>query len=138
MSPHARLLDNPFFVLGLDPACSRAEIERAGQKILAMLELGLAGAERYATPFGAGRRDAAKVREAMSELRDPQRRLYHELWSGNRGTAPAPAGCFDDTLDTPLSDLARFSLASDITELGDEDEDEGGFEAAPQALGWRR
>jgi hypothetical protein len=76
----ARLLDNPFYVLELAPDCSRAEVERAGQKLLAMLELDLSGATIYLTPFGAGRRDAAKVREAMAELRDPQRRLFHELW----------------------------------------------------------
>lgn len=75
-----RLLDNPFYVLELAPDCSRAEVERAGQKLLAMLELDLSGAQVYASPLGSGRRDAAKVREAMAELRDPQRRLFHELW----------------------------------------------------------
>ncbi len=114
----ARLLDNPFYVLELAPDCSRAEVERAGQKLLAMLELDLAGARTYATPFGAGRRDAAKIREAMAELRDPQRRLLHELWAA-RPEAPASAPGLDDDDDDPLLVNA------------------GGFSAALSALGWR-
>ena len=110
----ARLVDNPFYVLELAPDCSRAEVERAGQKLLAMLELDLAGALEYPTPFGSGRRDAAKIREAMAELRDPQRRLLHELWVLGR---PWTAGM----LDTNGADL-------DL---------QGGFGAARSALGWR-
>jgi hypothetical protein len=114
----ARVLDNPFYVLELAPECSRAEVERAGQKLLAMLELSMAGAERYPTPFGPGRRDPAKVREAMAELRDPQRRLFHELWV--RGTTQV--------------DLASSSrLPAEWI-----DEDPPGFEQAPTSLGWRR
>jgi hypothetical protein len=111
-SAHARLIDNPFYVLELAPDCSRAEVERAGQKLLAMLEVDLAGARRYSTPFGAGPRDAAKVREAMAELRDPQRRLFHELWATSEvpGVGHAHA---DDPVQT------------------------GGFSAALCALGWR-
>ena len=107
------MLDNPFYVLELAPDCSRAEVERAGQKLLAMLEVDLAGARRYVTPFGSGRRDPAKVREAMAELRDPQRRLLHELWAGGK----ASAGC-----SSQASEELRAS---------------GGFAAALRALGWR-
>jgi ABC-type arginine transport system ATPase subunit len=106
-----RLLDNPFYVLELAPDCSRAEVERSGQKLLAMLELDLAGAGRYPTPFGSGRRDAAKVREAMAQLRDPQRRLFHELWV----LAPPWTG------EVPSAEA----------------EVEPGFYAALSALGWR-
>jgi hypothetical protein len=102
----ARVLDNPFYVLELDPECSRAEIER-----------GMAGSERYPTPFGSGRRDPAKIREAMAELRDPQRRLLHELWV--RGAARA------DLPITPI-DTTDFDGA-----------DLPGFEQAPTSLGWR-
>jgi hypothetical protein len=110
----ARVLDNPFYVLELAPECSRAEVERAGQKLLAMLELGMAGSERYPTPFGSGRRDSAKVREAMAELRDPQRRLLHELWV--RGTAKVDLADADDPEAAELP----------------------AFEHAPASLGWRR
>lgn len=76
-----RLQENPFYVLGLRPGCSRSEIEREGQKLLGMLELGLSAARRYDTPLGAQPRDAERVRWAMAELREPARRLVHELWA---------------------------------------------------------
>ncbi|KIG14757.1 hypothetical protein DB30_06343 [Enhygromyxa salina] len=110
----ARLVDNPFYVLELAPDCTRAEVERAGQKLLAMIELDLAGGPTYPTPFGSGRRDAAKIREAMAELRDPQRRLFHELWVLARPWAGETAG---------------LAHADGERELG--------FSAARSALGWR-
>lgn len=113
---HERLIDNPFYVLELAPDCSRAEVERAGQKLLAMLDLDLAGSGGYATPFGAGLRDPAKVREAMAELRDPQRRLLHELWAQRRSTTG------------PTTEPISLAL---------EDADSSGFSAALSALGWR-
>jgi len=108
----ARLIDNPFHVLELAPDCSRAEIERAGQKLLAMLELKLAGADGYVTPLGAGRRDPAKVREAMAELRDPQRRLVHELWA---------MGPNDEPITNPVEETLPTRP----------------FTAALTAMGWR-
>src|SRR5277367_2097389 len=76
-----KIRDNPFYVLGLPPSATRAEIEREGQKLLGMLELKLASSARYATPVGPGERTADKVRRALAELRDPERRLAHELWA---------------------------------------------------------
>jgi len=84
----ARLKENPFYVLGLPPTCTRMELERAGQKLLAMLELGLEEAKHYATPLGPQPRTPEAVRAAMSELRDPSRRLLHELWAQLPPTAP--------------------------------------------------
>lgn len=117
-STGARLLDNPFYVLELAPECSRAEVERAGQKLLAMLELDLAGAHAYPSPFGSGRRDPAKVREAMAELRDPQRRLFHELW----------------VIAQPGANL-RDEASDDELDFGAQPRE--GFSAALSALGWR-
>ena len=77
----ARHLDNPFLVLGLAPAASSGEVERTGQRLLAMLAAGLAEASTYDTPFGAATRTSEKVRLAMAELRDPCRRLGHEWWA---------------------------------------------------------
>jgi hypothetical protein len=111
----ARLLDNPFYVLELASDCSRAEVERAGQKLLAMLELDLSGAQAYASPLGSGRRDAAKVREAMAELRDPQRRLFHELW----------------VLGRPWADRLQTAMLEPDSEAA-----EAGFFGARNALGW--
>ena len=108
---------NPFYVLELAPDCTRAEVERAGQKLLAMLELELKGASRFTTPHGAHRRDAALVREAMAELRDPQRRLFHELWAQPQPWSSTP---------TPASPTHEISPSHDF-----------GFDAALAALGWR-
>jgi hypothetical protein len=86
-----RLAGNPFYVLELRPDCSRAEIEREGQKLLGMLELELAAARTYRSPIGEHRRTPELVREAMAELRDPNRRLIHELWATLDPTAAQPA-----------------------------------------------
>lgn len=76
-----RLLENPFYVLDLRPDCTRMDVERSGQKLLAMLELGLTAAKTYRTPLGEVERTPEKVRLAMAELRDPLRRLDHEVWA---------------------------------------------------------
>ena len=76
-----RLARNPFFVLELRPDCTRAEVERAGQKLLGMLELEFADARRYRSPIGEHERSPQLVRNAMAELRDPNRRLLHEVWA---------------------------------------------------------
>ena len=68
-------------MLGLRPDASRAEVERAAQKLLAMLEVGLSAASHYPTPLGQVERRAEAVRRAAAELRDPGRRLLHELWA---------------------------------------------------------
>jgi|KBSMisStandDraft_5_1062788.scaffolds.fasta_scaffold3800062_2 hypothetical protein len=80
-------LENPFFVLGVAPAATAAEIERQGQRLLSELAAGLEGVRRYATPFGARARTPELVRAALGELRDPARRLGHEWWA--RGLDPA-------------------------------------------------
>jgi hypothetical protein len=76
-----RLRDNPFYVLGLRPHATRVEVEREGQKLLGMIELGLASARTYRTPIGRFERTPDLVRRAMAELRDPDRRIAHELWA---------------------------------------------------------
>lgn len=101
------LRDNAFFILGLPTTASAMEIEREGRKLLGMLELGMADAKEYPTPIGRFERTEAAVRQAMSELRDPRRRLMHELWA-SAGSTPAgeiagedrqaPARGWDDAL----------------------------------------
>ena len=90
LSAVEKIRDNPFYVLGLRPEATRQQVEREGQKLLGMLELNLASAARYPTPVGPGERTADKVRVAMAELRDPERRLGHELWARLDPT-PLPA-----------------------------------------------
>jgi curved DNA-binding protein CbpA len=96
MSARDKIRENPFYILGLRPNATRAEIEREGQKLLGMLELKLAAASRYATPVGAAPRTADDVRRAMAELRDPERRLLHEVWASLPPVAPAPSEPIDD------------------------------------------
>lgn len=98
-----KLLDNPFFVLGLSPDASRIEIEREAQKLLGMLELGFTEARIYATPLGQRPRTSEAVRAAVAALRDPYQRLVAELWArhappvhdteptGGPDAEPAPA-----------------------------------------------
>jgi hypothetical protein len=76
-----RFSQNPFRVLGLSPSSTRAEVERAAQRLLAELELGLAAAQTYATALGPRPRDAELVRAAAAGLRDPAKRAWHELWA---------------------------------------------------------
>ena len=76
-----RFAQNPFYVLGVARNCTRAEFERAAQRLLAELGLGLAKAATYVTPLGPQPRNADRVRRAAAELRDPARRLWHEIWA---------------------------------------------------------
>lgn len=114
-----RLSANPFHVLGLRPECGRAEVEREGQKLLAMLELDLAAARTYASPLGVHPRTAELVREAMAELRDPERRLVHELWAALPGDA-TPAEPDAPTPEAPAprwpDALARLGFAAEGSE----------------------
>jgi hypothetical protein len=88
--PERRLADNPFYVLGLRPDCARVDVEREGQKLLGMLGLKLKSAATYATPVGPRPRTEDKVRAAMAELRQPDRRLVHEFWASLAPPAAPP------------------------------------------------
>jgi hypothetical protein len=79
--PFADWRNNPFFVLALEADASRADVERAAQRLLGLLAIGAHGADEYATPFGPGRRDADSVRQALGRLRDPLQRATCELWA---------------------------------------------------------
>lgn len=116
MTARDKIRDNPFYVLGLRPDATRAEIEREGQKLLGMLELKLSSAARYATPVGEADRTADDVRRAMAELRDPEKRLEHELWAILPPVAP-PA-------PEPIETRAREKA-------------DAPWEGAMAALGWR-
>lgn len=103
----ARIRDNAFHVLELTPECARIDVERQGQKLLAMLELGLSAAVTYPTPVGVAVRDADKVRLAMARLRDPDKRLEEELWARLPAGAKPPAPPFDPDADLGLDSLPR-------------------------------
>lgn len=73
-------LANPFLVLDLSPDSPPAAVERKGGLLLSLLAVGAGEASHYQTPFGPRKRTPETVRDAMAELRDPQRRLIHEWW----------------------------------------------------------
>jgi hypothetical protein len=79
--PLAAWRGNPFFVLEVSTDAPRAEVERAGQKLLALLALGSTSAGHCDTPLGLATRDADGVRQAVAALRDPVERVVHELWA---------------------------------------------------------
>jgi len=118
----ARLRDNAFYVLELPVDASRIDVERQGQKLLAMLELGLAAAAAYPTPLGPGVRDADKVRLAMASLRDPDKRLEEELWARLDARPAEPRA--DDDEDLGLGDVPRALRA------------DGPWSQAFAAFGW--
>lgn len=92
----ARLRQNPFYILGVAQEAPRAEVERAAQRWLGLLELDTKSARHFATPLGTVERTADLVRWAVAELRDPDRRLRHELWllaltrEDTKASFPAP------------------------------------------------
>jgi hypothetical protein len=103
IDPLADWRSNPFFILDVSTQASRTEVERAGQKLLGLLALSAAGADRYDTPFGTATRDADAVRRALATLRDPHERVIHELLAhvatevGDRAEAPAAEAWKDAT-----------------------------------------
>ena len=128
-----RFSENPFYILGLRPDCSRADLEREGQKLLAMLELQMEAARSYPTPLGPMPRTAEAVRQAMAELRDPQRRLLHELWAQLPAAPPAdrPAA---QTTPSPAADVATAAVV-DVSG-GDADAPAEEAAAAPGPPAW--
>jgi curved DNA-binding protein CbpA len=90
--PFAAWRSNPFFVLEVPTDATPTEVERAGQRLLALLALGSAAAEIYQTPLGPATRDADQVRQALAALRDPERRVLHELWANVVPTGGSASG----------------------------------------------
>jgi hypothetical protein len=88
--PLATWRSNPFFVLEVPTDATPTEVERAGQRLLALLALGSAAAGTYPTPLGPATRDVDQVRQALAALRDPEQRVLHELWA-NVAPADGPA-----------------------------------------------
>jgi hypothetical protein len=72
--------NNPFWVLELPATAAAMDIERAGKKWLALLEVGSPAALHYPTPSGPRPRSAEAVREAMAALRQPRLRVQAQAW----------------------------------------------------------
>jgi hypothetical protein len=118
--PLAAWRGNPFFVLEVSTDAPRAEVERAGQKLLALLALGSTSAGHCDTPLGPATRDADGVRQAVAALRDPVERVVHELWAD---LAPRIA-------PTVASTVVRGVGGQQSAPAG------GAWPAAERALGW--
>ncbi len=70
---------HPFAVLVVTPEATRIEVERAGQRLLAQLEIGAASALHYRDGGEERTRTVDLVRAALTILRDPDQRLAAEL-----------------------------------------------------------
>jgi hypothetical protein len=92
--PLALWRSNPFFVLEVATDAAPTEVERAGQRLLALLTVGSANVQTYPTPLGPATRDAEQVRQALAALRDPEQRVVHELWAH---IVPANGPATDDS-----------------------------------------
>lgn len=86
-----RIAENPFYVLGVATTVTRTDLEREGNKLLSMLQLDLKESKTYRSPLGEHARSAEAVRAAMAELRDPKKRLVHELLASLPVTVNVPA-----------------------------------------------
>ena len=92
------LADNPFLVLEIAASATRTEVERAGQKLLGQLAIGVSSGKSYQTPFGPRERDESKVRMALSVLRDPEQRAFYELWLSDAQAEPPVLPGFSNAL----------------------------------------
>ena len=98
--------ENPYFILEIDATAAPGEIERAGRKLLGLLDVGSEKVVKYTCSFGTFDRDATMIREAMSELRDPKKRARHALLASLLGASAASS---EVDIDAPLADA--FALA---------------------------
>jgi curved DNA-binding protein CbpA len=98
---------NPFFVLELPSAATPGEIERAGRKLIGLLEVGSEKAAKYTCSFGTFDRDTTAIREAMAELRDPEKRARHAMLASLLAVEEMAAS--EEAIDAPLPDA--FALA---------------------------
>lgn len=73
---------NPFHLLGLTPGVTAIEIERAGQRLLALSEVGSAAAAVVVIRGVAVPRSVDQIRAAMATLRDPAMRARAEFEAG--------------------------------------------------------
>jgi hypothetical protein len=97
---------NPYFVLEIVADATPGEIERAGRKLLGLIDVGSEKAVKYTCSFGTFDRDATMIREAMAELRDPKKRARHSLLASLLATDAAESNV---ALDAPLANA--FALA---------------------------
>lgn len=88
-----RIITNPFYILGLRPDNTKAEIEERARWLIDRLAVHPGPEETYATPLGRFPLTRGLVDDALKELGQPTRRLSHEIWAhlepGLEETPPA-------------------------------------------------
>ncbi|AKT36844.1 hypothetical protein [Chondromyces crocatus] len=131
-----RIRENPFYVLGLRPTASRMEVEREGQKLLGMLELQLASAALYTTPVGPGERTADKVRRAMAELRDPEKRLGYELWARLAPATSGATGAAGGEMPADAEEEELLAMAAEVARAEAREDPRAPFAEALEVFGW--
>lgn len=78
--PMERVTANPFHVLCLSIDATHEEVERRAAELVRDIDAGRRGADTYVTPLGRRQRTRTLVLWACKQLRDPDRRLQHEVW----------------------------------------------------------
>lgn len=70
----------PFWALELEPDADARAVEKAYTKILGLLKLQIADADKFATQVGTQIRDEFLLRDAKAILQDPEKRVLAEFW----------------------------------------------------------
>lgn len=78
--PLRRVAENPFFILDIGAAATKAQIRARSRALSDALSNGEPWAAKYFTPLGNRLRTPKLVEWATAELLHPDRRLGHELW----------------------------------------------------------
>jgi hypothetical protein len=103
--PLADWRSNPFFVLEIPIDATPSEVERAGQKLLALLAIGSDGVGSYMSPLGMGQRDASGLGGPARSERARAARAVGKYCSGRwravrrTGTGSAAGGRTGARLD---------------------------------------
>ena len=136
--PLAAWRNNPFFVLEVATDASPADVERAGQRLIALLTVGSTAAAQYSTPFGPATRDADLVRQALAALRDPVRRVVEELWANVAQSAEALSDVAQSAVAQGAVAPGTVAQATRQALAGNAVGDTAPWEDAERAIGWRR
>ncbi|MBI5545255.1 MAG: hypothetical protein HY901_15300 [Deltaproteobacteria bacterium] len=114
------LTENPFRILGLSPHASAREVEREGDRLLAVIAADLDDPTRM-PPLGPRSRTAEQVRWAIAELRDPHRRALHEFFWPACERLPVDLQRLEELLDRlPSTKPGEAPLAEVLQDLAGE------------------
>ena len=81
---------NPYFVLGLPVPSAAADVERAKNRILSVMEAKQRSTHKYNTPWGPQTATPDMVRKAAARLGSSRQRLLLALWASAVPSEAAP------------------------------------------------